>query len=879
VSTRPAVKKQSVSVRVVSAADPVSGRYLLVDPSASAPGATLTVRGGGFAPGRPLHLTLNAPGLEPWPVASLAAGADGTFQANLTLPLTVTASAATLQAGGGGKSSTSATVLLRSALPVAGISPNVVTPGQHVSVWVANMRPGETVRVYAGRTTSQPIFSATAGADGRGSWPLSVPFGPGGPNQLVVIGDEGRAPVVASYLLLNLYPHASVSSYAPQPGKSIVFYGGGFAPGEPVELYLDRPLGRVLATATANKGGGLPRLGPYVVPFGLSGTHTFLLRGKDSHAMAAVGVLVEPFFVSARPSTYAAGPGTVITFYGSGFAPLEIVRVYLITTSNAPGQEVAALRTTAAGKLVGGSGSYAVPTSIHGNTVRFTLVGDISGATAQTTVQYLAPQGPATFQSPAYHPPARQHATNTVKAGPTTPVLIATPPRVVVGGRVGLWGSGFAAYTWVHLVLTSAANPAGWDVGSVRTTVDGIVNTTITVPAWALHADAVRAYAGKGDATSSAHTELEVGPPTPQVKPATYSGAVGTPYSISGEGFTPGEEVGLYFDSIATLPLAVTIAGGGHITFDAVHVPLAAAGSHTFLVKGARGEIAAAPFTVYGLTPYILLSTYSSQPEVPVTVTGQGFVAGETVHLFTGDAGGIFLGGATADNTGALNATSAFTIPTTARGPLTVVAVGDTSGHPVRATIKVQPFGPSLWLSSYAGHPGSTVAFTGTGFARDDVLHVYIGDATTPAATFRAHDGAFAGAGTVTIAWGTKAGMLPLTLRGALSDTAITLRYLVVAYTPGAGFEIRHQHGYTRLRLGAGGFAPHETVRYYRGEHADGTPFLVLHANAQGNLPLLPVLTVKGTPHVRLAYTLVGTRTGTRATALYVPPHSRQAGR
>src|ERR687887_2824636 len=121
----------------------------------------------------------------------------------------------------------------------------------------------------------------------------------------------------------------------------------------------------------------------------------------DSHITTTVNVRIEPFFATARPSTYAAGPGTALTFYGRGFAPREIVRVYLGRTGQSAGTEVAALHTTAAGQLVGGSGSYALPSTLGGPTLTFTLVGDISGAVAATTVHYLVPPGSSVLVDPS----------------------------------------------------------------------------------------------------------------------------------------------------------------------------------------------------------------------------------------------------------------------------------------------------------------------------------------------------------------------------------------------------------------------------------------------------------------------------------------------
>ena len=105
----------------------------------------------------------------------------------------------------------------------------------------------------------------------------------------------------------------------------------------------------------------------------------------------------------------------------------------------------------------------------------------------------------------------------------------------------------------------------------------------------------------------------------------------------------------------------------------------------------------------------------------------------------------------------------------------------------------------------------------------------------------------------------------------------MTLRFHVVPFTPGAGYEVRHRGPFTVLRLGAGGFAPYEPVRLYRGRRAEGTPLRLLHAGAAGGLPPLQVLEVRGALRNRLAYTLVGMQSGARATAFYMPHATRHS--
>src|SRR5207248_8837351 len=118
------------------------------------------------------------------------------------------------------------------------------------------------------------------------------------------------------------------------------------------------------------------------------------------------------------------------------------------------------------------SGSYALPSTLQGPTLTFALIGDISGAVASTTVRYLTPSDPSVVVGPpaAYHAPVRQHVP---PVEPRVPVLVATPPRVVPGGRVSLWGTDFPPHAAVRLLLVSNDNPQGSALGTVSSGADG----------------------------------------------------------------------------------------------------------------------------------------------------------------------------------------------------------------------------------------------------------------------------------------------------------------------------------------------------------------------------------------------------------------------
>jgi hypothetical protein len=102
---------------------------------------------------------------------------------------------------------------------------------------------------------------------------------------------------------------------------------------------------------------------------------------------------------------------------------------------------------------------------------------------------------------------------------------------------------------------------------------------------------------------------------------------------------------------------------------------------------------------------------------------------------------------------------------------------------------KAMGFGPGLELTTYAGRPGSHVAFVGTGWAHEDVLHVWVGEKPggQELATFGADEnGAFKDAGQARVPVKAKPGGLPLTVTGDVSQASVTLWYQVLDMTPSA---------------------------------------------------------------------------------------------
>jgi hypothetical protein len=90
-------------------------------------------------------------------------------------------------------------------------------------------------------------------------------------------------------------------------------------------------------------------------------------------------------------------PGTTVSFYASGFAPNEVVLVYLGRGQGNSGQLISAFRVDGRGNAAA-AGKYVIPNGT-GPGLYFTMVGQQSGGTATAKVSVTAPAQPVTVPS------------------------------------------------------------------------------------------------------------------------------------------------------------------------------------------------------------------------------------------------------------------------------------------------------------------------------------------------------------------------------------------------------------------------------------------------------------------------------------------------
>jgi hypothetical protein len=363
---------------------PPVGPVLLLNPNTASAGASINVIGSGFDSGKLINVIL-ATGASDRAQAlgrrldTAQAGRDGTFGKNVSLPVTIRGSSFWIIAqerNGAPRAVAHGTIAVGS--PMGSLSTAAGKPGDTVYASARGFDPHEAVDVYLNNLGASPVTTLHADRGGNLSLaPIPVPYGPVGPTSLLLLGRHSRGLAAIPFQMLGLYPTASVSDYAAVADTVLTFSSSGFGPDENVDVRVNTPDGFAVGVLHTDGAGAIRNQGRFRIPFSLKGRNTFVLTGEDSHTSTTVNFIVQPYMPIAAPSSYGGGPGTAITFYGTGFARHETVRVFV----GEPGggrTQVAIMHTDGHGNLISRAGLYLVKQDAQPGKMQFTLAGDKS---------------------------------------------------------------------------------------------------------------------------------------------------------------------------------------------------------------------------------------------------------------------------------------------------------------------------------------------------------------------------------------------------------------------------------------------------------------------------------------------------------------------
>jgi hypothetical protein len=308
-------------------------------------------------------------------------------------------------------------------------------------------------------------------------------------------------------------------------------------------------------------------------------------------------------------------------------------------------------------------------------------------------------------------------------------LILLNPTMVRQGSSMGVTGTGFDAHATVDVYFKQRQSDPGQLLNVVHADKSGTFYDNLTVPTSLGSGTFFIEARERGSNTKVAQAAGVVSGSAPQLKLSAQVGKPGDLITATLHGFSPGEPIKVYWNTMSGQPVATLQAdGGGSIGQAPVQVPFGAAGVNTFLLVGARSQsLVAASFDLLSLYPTIKLSSYTTHADHQLNFSGVGFGPGERVLVYMNSDAGQPIAVVQTTQHGTFSNAPGFVIPFALKGRQTLIFLGEESRATVSVRWTVQPYMPNAQASTYGGLPGTTISFYASGFARQEVVHVYVG--------------------------------------------------------------------------------------------------------------------------------------------------------
>jgi hypothetical protein len=368
------------------------------------------------------------------------------------------------------------------------------------------------------------------------------------------------------------------------------------------------------------------------------------------------------------------------------------------------------------------------------------------------------------------------------------PLLLLNPSTVRQGSSIGVSGGGFDAGATIDLVTKQKDDDKGTPITFVQVDKSGgFGGVSFAVPD-SMPRGSFIIEARQRDGNKLARATAIVAGGAPQVKLGTQVGKPGDTVELSAGGFGPDEDVKVYWNGISgTATGTLHSDGNGSVRQGSITVPFGAVGDNGFVFVGVKSQSpVTVPFQLLNLYPSVELSSYAIKPDNVMTFTGKDFGPSEQVMAYLNSPDGAPLATIQANAQGGFTNAGGFVVPFGLRGKQTVIFMGEQSKAPTTASFDTLPYTPSVQPSTYGGRPGTTLAFYATGFARNEVVHTYVGRSDKSAGKevtcfLTDPKGNAAAAGSYIVPGDAQAGQLVFTLVGARSQATTTTALDVVA--------------------------------------------------------------------------------------------------
>ncbi|MEU7868539.1 hypothetical protein [Dactylosporangium sp. NPDC049140] len=348
-----------------------------------------------------------------------------------------------------------------------------------------------------------------------------------------------------------------------------------------------------------------------------------------------------------------------------------------------------------------------------------------------------ADDAPTEVQTKA--PPAPTIDLNGVMVqGGGTPMITLNPGLVRLGGGVTVSGSGFDQGSMVDVYLGPSSTPGQKkppsgapdakpkQVATAKAGKWGVFTANFTMPGkMTVPVQEVTAQARGSDKVAKADASVAQG-----AGQASLSAVVGKPgdtINLTVKGFTPGEQLNVYWGRINGDPnLTLKADEGGSVGKTPIRVGVTAVGTTSLVVVGkTSGAAASAPFQVLRLYPSIKLAPYAVKATQKITFSGSGFAPAERVLVRLNAAGGQPVMAVQTDDAGTFKG-AGLVMPFQLKGAQSLVFTGEQSRAAVSTGFTILPFTPQARTNAYGGLPGTVVNFYATQFAPNEAVHVSV---------------------------------------------------------------------------------------------------------------------------------------------------------
>jgi hypothetical protein len=309
------------------------------------------------------------------------------------------------------------------------------------------------------------------------------------------------------------------------------------------------------------------------------------------------------------------------------------------------------------------------------------------------------------------------------------PIVLLNPATVKPGSSIGAVGTGFTPGSTITFTLKRNASDKGTDLGFVQADKGGSFGGfQFNVPA-DITSGTFIVIAQENNSNHVAQATGTVAANNPSIKLGVQVAKPGDSITFSATGFAPNETVSVYFNTLGGTPvMTFTVDGSGGVAQATIKVPFGAIGSNSFIFVGEKSQSpTTATFAMLSLYPTVTLTSYDAKADTPIGFNGKGFGPSEQVRVYLNSTSSIPIAIVQADANGAFTNAGAFLIPFELTGQNTIIAVGDQSQAAVAASFTVQPYTPDAQPSTYGGRPGTTISFYANGFAKNEVIRVYVG--------------------------------------------------------------------------------------------------------------------------------------------------------